>query len=356
MTGFSVSHPRWPGVPLALASAVLFGAAAPLSKPLSGALDPFMLAGLLYVGAGVGLLALRAVSLAGRREARLNWRDGPWLAAAIAAGGVAAPALLMAGLARTSASNAALLLNLEGVATIGVAWLVFRESVDRRLLLGACAIVGGAGVLAWGGGRVALDPGAALVAAACLAWGIDNNLTRGISAADPAAIAIWKGCVAGAANVGLALAAGSRVPPIAAAVEAGLVGFVCVGVSLVLYIQALRRLGAARTGAYYALAPFVGAVLSVGLLGEPVTLRLAAAGLMMGVGLWLHLAERHGHEHTHEALEHDHLHTHDAHHRHAHDGAIAEPHAHPHRHDRLTHAHVHYPDLHHRHAHERERP
>jgi len=351
MTTSLTHNTLWPGVPLALASAVLFGAAAPLSKSLSGALDPFMLAGLLYLGAGFGLAGLGLLPLPRAPEAKLKRSDWPWLAAAIAAGGVAAPTLLMAGLARTSASGAALLLNLEALATMGIAWVVFRENVDFRLLIGAFAILAGAAVVAWSGEGAALDLGALLVAAACLAWGVDNNLTRKISAADPVMITIWKGCVAGCVNVGLALAAGSAFPEVSKALEAMLIGFFCVGVSLVLYILALRRLGAARTGAYYSLAPFVGAALSIVALGEPVTTRLIVAGLMMGFGLWLHLIERHEHDHRHEAMAHDHIHTHDAHHQHAHEGTVTEPHSHPHCHEPFTHAHAHYPDLHHRHEH-----
>ncbi|RBP13174.1 drug/metabolite transporter (DMT)-like permease [Roseiarcus fermentans] len=352
MTDTHPHSPLWPGVPLALGSAVLFGAAAPFSKSLSGALDPFMLAGLLYLGAGLGLLGLRLLPFPRAREAELQRRDWPWLAAAIAAGGVAGPVLLMAGLARTSASNGALLLNLEGLATVGLAWVVFKENVDLRVLIGAFAILCGAALLAWGGDGAALDLGALLVAGASLAWGIDNNLTRKISAADPATIAIWKGCAAGSVNVGIALAAGSSLPPASKAIEAALVGFFCVGVSLVLFILALRQLGAARTGAYYSLAPFVGAALSIVALGEPLTAQLLVAGVLMGIGLWLHLIERHEHEHVHEAMEHNHVHTHDVHHQHGHGGPVEEPHSHVHRHARVSHAHVHYPDLHHRHRHQ----
>lgn len=342
---------RWPGVPFALTSALLFGAAPPLSKLLTSAIDPFMLAGLLYLGAGVGLAVLKLVMRPPAEESALSRQDLPWLAGAIVTGGMIAPVLLMAGLAHTSASSGALLLNLEGLATMAIAWLAFHESVDRRLLLGAFAILAGAALLSWDGGAVALDPGALLIAGACLCWGIDNNLTRKISGADPVIITILKGTVAGSMNVALALAMGASLPMPAMAAGAALIGFFCVGVSLVLFILALRHLGTARTGAYYSLAPFIGALLSVGLLGEPLTHRLVAAALLMGLGLYLHLAERHNHEHVHEVLDHDHLHVHDAHHQHQHDGPVLEPHSHPHHHGPLRHAHAHYPDLHHRHRH-----
>lgn len=345
----------WPGVPLALASAALFGATPPVAKLLLVEVSPFLLGGLLYLGAGLGLAvveALRQVSGAERdEEAAISRADLPWLAAAILAGGVVAPVLLMSGLARTTASSGALLLNLEGLATMAIAWIVFRENVDRRLLLGAAAILAGAVVLSWTGEGIPLDVGGLLVAGACLAWGIDNNLTRKVSAADPVRITIWKGLVAGTVNVGLAVASGDTVPSSLQVTFAGLLGFFAVGVSLVLFIRALRNLGSARTGAYFSLAPFIGALLAVGLLGEAVTVRLGLAATLMAIGLWLHLTERHLHAHTHDEIEHDHVHSHDAHHDHVHDGPVSEPHAHRHRHAPLVHAHVHYPDLHHRHGH-----
>jgi drug/metabolite transporter (DMT)-like permease len=345
----------WPGVPLALASAVLFGSTPPVSKLLLVEISPFLLAGLLYLGAGLGLAVVEVLRrLAGAErgeEAPISRADLPWLAAAILAGGVVAPVLLMTGLARTTASSGALLLNLEGLATMAIAWIVFRENVDRRLLAGAAAILAGAVVLSWTGEGLSLDAGGLLVAGACLAWGIDNNLTRKVSAANPVHITIWKGLVAGTVNVVLALASGGALPSPMGIASAGLLGFFAVGVSLVLFIRALRHLGSARTGAYFSLAPFIGALLAIGLLGEAVTLRFGLAAVLMAIGLWLHLSERHEHTHAHEAVEHDHLHTHDAHHDHVHDGPVSEPHAHLHRHRPLVHAHIHYPDLHHRHDH-----
>jgi drug/metabolite transporter (DMT)-like permease len=287
----------WPGVPLALASALLFGAVAPASKLLLGSVSPQLLAGLLYLGAGVGLalvhLARGALGLPAQ-EARLRRSDLPWLAAVVLAGAV---------------------------------------------------------VLSWRGQGVSLGPGAALIAAACLAWGIDNNLTRKLSAADPVVIAMAKGLVAGAVNTGLAIGLGAALPAAGTTAAAAIVGFLGIGVSLVAFVLALRHLGAARTGAYFSLAPFIGALIAVVALGETMTPQLLVAGALMATGLWLHLAERHGHEHEHEGLEHDHVHTHDDHHQHAHDGPVTEPHSHWHRHARLRHAHPHYPDLHHRHRH-----
>ncbi len=345
------------GILLALLSAVLFGASTPLAKLLLGAVSPWMMAGLLYLGAGLGLASIHASRTMLRRpatEAPLRRADLPWLGLVILSGGLAGPLLLMFGLSHTGAASASLLLNLEGLATMGIAWVAFRENVDRRLLLGAFAILAGAGLLSWQG-RASLDFGAALIAGACICWGIDNNLTRKLSSADPVQIAMLKGLVAGAVNVALALAAGGHFPAPGLLVTAGLVGFLGYGVSLVLFVLALRHLGTARTGAYFSLAPFVGAMIAVTFLGEPLSARLLVSGALMGLGLWLHLAERHEHEHEHEELEHEHRHSHDEHHQHEHsaDAPPGEPHSHRHRHARLVHKHAHYPDLHHRHTHER---
>jgi drug/metabolite transporter (DMT)-like permease len=234
---------------------------------------------------------------------------------------------------------------------MSIAWLVFRENMDRRLLLGAFAILAGAALLSWEGGA-SLDWGAVLIVAACISWGIDNNLTRKLSSADPVQIAMLKGLVAGTVNLMLALAQGLALPKASIILAAAVVGFLGYGVSLALFVLGLRHLGTARTGAYFSLAPFIGALLSLTLLGEPLTIRLAAAGGLMLAGLWLHLIEHHDHEHAHEAVEHEHRHTHDEHHQHAHgpDVTPGEPHSHRHRHEPLVHQHPHYPDLHHRHG------
>ncbi|MDR6635541.1 drug/metabolite transporter (DMT)-like permease [Phyllobacterium sp. 1468] len=235
---------------------------------------------------------------------------------------------------------------------MGIAWLVLRENVDRRLVLGALAILTGAVVLSWNSKMLHLDTGGLLIAAACLSWGIDNNLTRKLSSADPVQIAMIKGLTAGTTNLALAIMFGASLPSASLVLAGLLVGFVGVGVSLVMFMLGLRHLGTARTGAYFSLAPFIGAILAVVFLGEAVTVQLVAAGLLMAIGLWLHLAERHHHEHLHLRLEHEHSHVHDPHHEHVHDGPVTEAHSHWHRHKPLRHTHAHYPDLHHRHSHE----
>ena len=347
----------WPGAPMALASAALFGASTPLAKLLlGGGVDPWLLAGLLYLGSGVGLglvhFARRVIGVPAP-EAPLRRGDLPWLGLVVLTGGVIGPVLLMLGLARTAASSAALLLNLEGLATMAIAWVAFKENVDRRLLIGAAAILGGAALLSWSGGPSGLGLGALAIAGACLAWGVDNNLTRKLSSADPVQIAAIKGVVAGAVNLALAFGQGAHLPDLAHVASAAVVGFFGYGVSLVLFVLALRHLGTARTGAYFSTAPFLGAALALLLFREPVTVQLIGAAILMSIGVYFHLSERHDHEHGHEALEHEHRHVHDEHHQHVHrEGEPAsEPHTHWHQHTPMRHKHPHYPDLHHRHGH-----
>ena len=344
-----------PGPVAALLSAALFGASTPLAKQLlDGGVDPWLLAGLLYLGSGLGLSLLHLLRRAGpTSEAPLAPRDFPWLALVVLSGGVIGPCLLMLGLAKTPASSAALLLNVEGLATMCIAWLMFRENVDRRLLVGAFSILAGAVLLSWQGGPEGIGLGALAIVGACLAWGIDNNLTRRLSSADPVQISMIKGLIAGMVNLLLAMERGAHLPSVPMIALAGVVGFFGYGLSLVLFVVALRHLGSARTGAYFSSAPFVGALLAILLFGEPMTAQLAGAALLMGIGLYLHLAERHDHAHMHEAMEHAHAHTHDAHHQHTHgpNDAPGEPHSHVHRHAPLVHSHPHYPDLHHRHTH-----
>lgn len=346
------------GPSLALGSALLFGASTPFAKMLLGqGTSPWLLAGILYLGSAVGLTAVAAGQrLLGKRstEAPLRRADWPRLALVVLSGGIIAPLLLMFGLARTSASSAALLLNVEGLATMAVAWLFYREYVDRRLLLGAAAIVTGAIVLAWPGGSVSYGLGALAILGACFGWALDNNFTRQLSASDPVQIAAIKGGVAGIVNISLALAAGARLPHAAGLAGAALTGFLGYGVSLVLFVLALRALGTARTSAYFSTAPFIGAALSIAILHESLSVRLVIAGVLMAIGVYIHCIEAHEHEHAHELLQHEHRHRHDEHHQHAHrpDDPPGEVHSHWHRHLPMTHQHAHYPDLHHRHGHQ----
>jgi drug/metabolite transporter (DMT)-like permease len=350
---------RHRGAALAISAAVLFGASTPIAKLLLGSTNWLLLAGLLYLASGVGLAVVSLISRSrarGRSEAPLRAADLPWLAAVVLFGGILGPAFLVSGLALTPASAASLLLNVEALATMAIAWVVFRENVDRRIFIGAIAILAGAVLLARpqeGFGGTRLSWGSILIVLACVAWGIDNNLTRKLSGADPVQTAMIKGLAAGFVNLTLALAAGVGLPQIGIIAGAAAVGFLGYGVSLVLFVLALRELGSARTGAYFSTAPFLGAVLALGLFGEPITLPLVGAAALMGFGVYLHLTETHAHEHVHEPFEHEHRHSHDAHHQHDHAAGdpAGEPHSHRHRHGLLVHKHPHYPDLHHRHEH-----
>ncbi|MBX9569367.1 MAG: DMT family transporter [Candidatus Obscuribacterales bacterium] len=341
----------------ALASALLFGASTPAAKLLIGQVHPQLLAGLLYFGSGLGLLLVGTIFKAfqvGGREPNLRRSDLPWLAGAIVFGGVAGPLLLMTGLTSTPGGAASLLLNMEAVLTALLAWFAFKENYDRRIILGMISIVVGSIVLTWQPGAMhSVSFGSLAIIGACFCWALDNNLTRNISDADPIQIAAIKGLVAGLVNVGIAVVGGSHLPTGLVVLAASLVGFLGYGVSLVLFIKALRYLGTARTGAYFSTAPFAGAVLSLLFLHEPLTVDLLAATSFMAFGVWLHLTELHEHEHSHTEEEHEHLHTHDEHHQHEHDPEIAsgEPHSHRHKHVAITHSHPHYPDTQHRHAH-----
>jgi drug/metabolite transporter (DMT)-like permease len=346
------------GVRNALLAALLFGASAPVAKIFLRSLSPMELAGALYLGSGLGLALWRSA----RRFRRVAVQSEPvvsrselgWLIGAIVSGGVVAPVLLMIGLVTTPASSASLLLNLEGVLAALLAWFVFHENFDRRILLGMIAIVAGGVLLSCKpGGSVGLSWGAFAIAGACFCWAVDNNLTRKVSAADPMQIAMLKGLSAGTVNLLFGLMMSGKVPPAASLVGAGIVGFLSYGVSLTCFVLALRDLGTARTGAYFSTAPFIGVLLSLLVLREVPPLLFWPALLLMIFGVWLHLTEHHEHDHFHEGLEHEHLHRHDQHHSHDHlpTDPPGEPHSHWHRHQPMMHRHTHVPDLHHRHRH-----
>jgi drug/metabolite transporter (DMT)-like permease len=341
----------------AVIAAVLFGLSSPLAKVLIGSVNPWLLAGILYLGSGIGMSIIQLVRTFGSRkptQIKIALREIPWLLGVIFFGGIAGPVLLMYGLSLTPASSASLLLNLEGVFTAGLAWIVFKEHYDRRIVIGMIAIIIGGIFLTWAPG-ISLTGffGPLLVTGACLSWGIDNNLTRKISLNDPILITMIKSLAAGTTNLVIALSIGARLPDSALLFQASALGFVCYGLSIVFFILALRALGASRTGAYFSAAPFVGALVALGLLHEPITARLIGAALFMGLGIFLHLMESHEHEHMHEEMEHEHSHSHDDHHQHEHTFPVrpGETHTHKHLHSKLTHRHPHFPDMHHTHSH-----
>ena len=346
------------GVTVALAAATLFGVSTPLAKLLVREISPWMLAGLLYLGSGIGLAVIHLWRLLQPRdrslECHLRGRDWGWLLGAIAVGGLAAPVLLMFGLTATPASTASLLLNLEGMFTALLAWFLFQEHYDRRIFLGMVAITSGAVLLVWNGTwTITTLWGPLAVAGACLAWGLDNNLSRKVALCDPVQIAMIKGFAAGTTNLVIAFWQYRVFPDVRISLSAGLLGFLGYGVSLVLFIRALRHLGASRTGAYFSMAPFVGAVVGVILFGEDISFWLLAGAVLMSGGIWLYLTERHEHDHVHGEVSHEHAHAHGPHHQHSHDEhcPVCEPHSHRHVHFPRAHCHSHFPDTHHRHWH-----
>lgn len=276
---------------LAIAAAVLFGLSTPAAKAIVGNVFPLLLAGLLYLGSGLGLSII--VLFGKRHGTQLKRADVPWLLATVGFGGALGPALLMWGLTETTGSAASLLLTLEGVFTALIAWIVFREPFNRRIGVGMAAIFVGAVVLALRApSGHAGTLGALAVAGACLSWAIDNNCTSRIADVDALTLASIKGIVAGAVNATLALIARSSFPSIGLMGVSALVGFFGYGLSLVFFVLALREIGAARTGAYFSTAPFLGAFVGLIAFSEPLTMSLIISGLLMGLGVYLHLTEQ----------------------------------------------------------------
>lgn len=343
----------------AILAAVAFGVSAPLSKLLLRDIQPVPLAALLYLGCGIAAVLMRMAFSYSKpelnREARLHPEDFPWLIGAVLAGGVVGPILLMVGLGNTHASTASLLLNFESVSTGLIAGLFFHEAVDRRVWLGLLFITLASILLSFTAGAWGISVGAIGVLGACLFWGLDNNLTRKVSAKDPLAYVTIKGFGAGSFSLILSLVLKNPFPAFHIILLALLVGGICYGVGLAFFVLALRSLGAARTGALYATAPFVGAALSFILFRENLTLQFLLSLPLMALGAVLLVSEHHEHVHWHPAIQHEHLHTHnDLHHSHEHPEEMVvttAPHSHPHLHEPISHDHPHTPDLHHWHPH-----
>ena len=343
---------------LALSAAALFGASTPLAKLLLHDISPVTLAGLLYLGSGAGLFVIRLIRSRFRpdrakKEFELEAGDYPWLAGAVLTGGIIAPVMLMWGLSGTAASAASLLLNFESIITTLVAAAIFREAVGGRIWLASLVMLAGGLLLSYDpDARFNLSLSSIAVIGACLMWAIDNNLTRRISTSDPITIAMIKGLAAGTVNIVLGQYGGDAIPGMWSLASSMTLGFFSYGLSLVMFIYALRHLGSARTGAHFSTAPFIGAAVAILVLDEPFTLVFAGALLLMVLATWLVLTEQHEHEHEHEFMKHSHEHTHDEHHQHEHDGTEGpESHTHAHVHLPLRHAHPHLPDIHHRHEH-----
>ncbi|HPH94241.1 MAG TPA: DMT family transporter [Anaerolineaceae bacterium] len=341
---------------MALLAAGLFGASAPLAKLLLDNVDPIPMAALLYLGSGLSAaLASRWIFKPGQ-EAKLGRANWPWLAGAVLAGGVGAPILLMAGLKITPAALAALLLNFETVATALIAYLFFKESIGRKTVISIVLITIAVILLSWSSsGEWGFSLGALAVLGACFLWGLDNNFTNQISAHNPLLIVAVKGLGAAAFSMILSLISGQVFPSVPAALAAMALGAVSYGASITLFVLSMRQLGAARTSALFASAPFMGAVLSFILFKDNLTLVFLAATVLMVAGVWVLVSENHAHSHVHAVETHHHRHVHDEHHQHAHQAhdpaVIKGEHAHEHSHAALEHSHAHTPDLHHRHEH-----
>lgn len=336
------------GCVYAILAAVLFGASTPFSKSILTNQSPWMLAGILYFGSGLGLFVLFWVQnffMPSSAEARLGKKDTPIMAGATVFGGLLGPVFLMYGLSLTAPASASLFLNLEAVLTAAIAWFIFKEAYDRRILIGMLFIVLGGIALSWTNNfEMSNFAGPGLIASACLSWGMDNNFTRKVSASDPVQIAMVKSLIAGSTNLGLSTLVHARAPSLLIIAEGSLTGFSGYGVSLTFFVLGLRGIGTSRTGAYFSMAPFVGAALSILFFHDHFSVQLLIAAFLMGIGVYLHLTEAHVHEHLHEEMAHEHRHAHDQHHQHQHgpNNPPREPH---------THSHPHFPDIHHRHSH-----
>lgn len=349
------------GIIFALLSATLFGITTPLSKTVIDQVAPVTLAGLLYLGSGIGLILwfiLRALMFNKKQNTptKLTKQDFPWLIGAIISGGIIAPVLLMTGLLHTPASTTSLLLNMEGVFTALLAWFVFKENFDKRIFVGMLFIIVAGILLSWDQQlSIGVPWGIIAIISACLFWAIDNNLTCKVSVNDAVQIAGLKGLVAGVVNLFIAQLLGQHFPDISIALVICLIGFFGYGLSLVLFVLALRHLGTARTGAYFSVAPFVGTITALLMLNETSPPIFWLSTFLMGMGILLHLSEKHQHLHKHDPLfhAHSHSHSHDEHHQHVHKFSwnSKEPHSHSHQHESQTHEHQHFPDIHHRHQH-----
>lgn len=341
-------------------AAILFGASTPLSKLLLGEMDSIVLAALLYLGSGLGIgilvISQKYVARSESVEAGIRRTDLPWLVGAIITGGVVAPILLLLGLKNSSAASASLLLNFEGVATILLAALIFKEAVGKRTIIAIILITLASVMLSWiPGANWEFSLGAAGILGACILWGLDNNFTRNISSKNPLVIVMIKGLSAGTFSLILAFLLGKSIPNIVQILLALLLGFICYGLSIALFVLALRNLGAARTSTFFGIAPFVGMLLSIAIFREaPQSLFYYSLPFML-IGAWLMLGEDHRHIHIHKLLEHEHYHFHpDEHHVHeqTNNVAFSGEHSHQHTHDVIEHSHPHTPDLHHRHRHQ----
>jgi drug/metabolite transporter (DMT)-like permease len=346
-------------IAFAILAATLFGLSTPFAKLLVSNIPPVALAGLLYLGAffGLGLyVVLRRIASGPQvtSSSALKRADLPWLAGAIVSGGILAPISLMIGLTLISGFSASLLLNMEAVATTIIAAMLFKENLGRRLVVAIVCVTAAGVLLSWDPSQGTWNLlGFMLLIIAGFGWGLDNNLTRNICSRDPVQIALVKGGLAGSASLAIAIVIGSNITMDAQIVWALVLGALSYGASLVFFVLALQGLGASRTGVFFSLGPFVGAVVSILLLREWLGWVVLPAFALMILGVLVLVYERHSHQHGHEEITHTHIHAHgDPYHDHRHSEPFREPHSHEHTHKVVAHNHAHWPDIHHRHSHD----
>lgn len=346
-----MSAPALRGGLLALLAAALFGLSTPLVQHFGYGLGAFTTASLLYAGAAVIALVMRHPP---EREAALRRSDFPRIAAMAAFGAVIGPVALAWGLQRTSGSSASLMLTLEALFTALLAWRLYGETMDKRVGAAMLFLLAGGMALVLEQGLAGDTQLAGLLAVliATAAWGVDNTLSRGVADRDPGQVVLAKASLGAIATIGLAVLFNEPMPGLVAACALLAIGATGYGLSLRLYLLAQREFGAGRTGSVFAFAPFIGALGAFALGSRSGTWMLVAGGVLMLIGVVLHLFESHGHEHEHEYLEHEHAHSHDdGHHLHTHENMPAGQHSHVHRHEPLRHVHPHVPDAHHLHSH-----
>ncbi len=348
---------RLSSILMAVLAAMLFGVSTPFSKILLDDIQPLPLAALLYFGCGFGVLIFKLGKLLFQSkketEAGITKKDIPWLAGIVLTGGVTAPIILMFSLKGTPAATASLLLNFEAVSTAFIAALFFKESLGKRIWISVALITVAAIILTWSSsGDWGFSMGAVGIIAACILWGADNNLTRCISSKDPLTTTVIKGFGAGVVSLILSLVSSAHFPSVPSLLLALALGAFSYGISIVLFILSMRNMGAARAGAFFATAPFIGSLISILTFGEIPAVQFYISLPLMITGAVLILGEKHGHMHVHECVEHDHKHRHDdLHHNHRHEIGCLEEHSHSHIHENLIHDHSHLPDIHHRHSH-----
>lgn len=339
----------------ALLAAMLFGFNAPFSKLLINELNPLFLAALLYLGAGIGMTLLTFFNKSRKieaKEARLTKKEMPYVILMILLD-IAAPIFLLFGISMSNSSTAALLGTFEIAATSIIAMIIFKEAIGKRLWI-AIGFISLASILltVTDAATISLSIGSVLIILSCLCWGLENNCTRKISLKDPLQIVILKGFGSGMGALLIASIWGELSGSLLSIISALALGFAAYGLSIYFYVKAQRGLGAARTSAYYAAAPFIGVLISWLVLKEPITISFLIALGIMVLGSWLALSENHEHAHIHRDETHEHKHTHeDDHHKHEDHSLIISEHCHAHTHQRMKHKHGHLPDSHHRHVH-----